>query len=245
MNARLPLLALALLTGCAGVERASDLAPAPHLLLVGLNPTPRAGYTPPAPIEDPYGGPAYTPADPYAAQQGGEEPLDDLPPVDDGYTPQVTQEGGPAGHPVGAKLRAMEGKTQLEGRRADDVTLVRGAFAGVPGIGPVDDLLSLRGRSIPRREGGIKEGDLLFFSGDESVPAVAVVHRRLPRGIIEAAAVTRGAVRFIRISPLDPHSRRRGRQVANTWLRAVRPGDPPGTARLAGQLLEDVRVLVR
>ncbi|MEZ4470930.1 MAG: hypothetical protein R3F60_09040 [bacterium] len=243
MNARLPLsIALLLTAGCAGIERPSDLAPSPHLLLVGLAPTPHGGggALAAAPIEDPYGGPAYTPSD--AGEEGA---LDELPPVDSGPAPTYQAESGPPSHPVGAKLRAMEGKRQLEGRKADDVALVRGAFAGVPGIGPVDDLLSLRSRSIPRREGGIKEGDLLFFSGDETVPAVAVVHRRLPRGIIEAAAVTRGAIRFIRISPLDPHSRRRGRQVANTWLRAVRPGDPPGTARLAGQLLEDVRVLVR
>jgi len=244
MRVLLPvLLALA---GCAGLERPSDLAPETHLMLAGIGSYPIGSGPSPA------GGAADADSDPYDEEQPIEEPgvvYDDTRPG--AYSePEPASvyagDGGPPARSVGAKLRALEGKTRLYDRPVDDVALLKAAFEGQSGVGPIDDLVSLRDRTVARREGGIKEGDLLFFGGDRDVPAVAVVHKRVGRGTIEAAAVTRGAIRFIRITPMYPHSRRlKSAGIANSYLRAVRPGDRKGEAYLAGQLLEDVRVLVR
>lgn len=232
MRRLLPLLLA--LPACTGIERPSDLAPGPHLMLAGLT---QRSEGPSDPLVDPDDREPLedeTQGDPVAA-------LDETPEPAARYG-----DGGPSGHSVGAKLRALEGKKQLYGRPVDDVSLLRAAFEGVRGIAPIDDLVSLRNRTVPRREGGFKEGDLIFFGSDaREVPAVAVVHRRIGSGTIEAAAVTRGAVRFIRVTPMYPHARRRKGQIANSYLRQVHANDPRGTAYLAGQLLEDVRVLVK
>lgn len=250
MRRLLPLLLA--LPGCAGIERPSDLAPGPHLMLAGLT---QSGTGPRDPlVSDPYEDAesmddvVYEEEDQGSQYTQGSAPERSPERASQYEAPQAAPraDSGPGGFPVGARLRALEGKKQIDGRPADDAGLVRAAFAGIPGIAPVEDLISLRDRTTPRRSGGFKEGDIIFFGSDaREVPAVAVVHKRLGRGTVEAAAVTRGAVRFIRITPMYPHARRRKGQLANSFLRTVQASDPKGTAYLAGQLLEDVRIMVR
>lgn len=219
------------LAGCSSLRPINDFAPATHPLLVPTSANrvrttePELAYVAEVdPVEQAYdppgGGGAYTP----------------------GYTPAAQQHRG---LPVARRLKDLEGERRLYGQPVNDLALVKATFNGIVGIAPVNSLTELRGRTEARRDAGAQPGDLMFFGGDQHVPAIAIVHRVVDNRTIEAAAVTRGAVRFIRVSPLDPHARRRGGKVVNTFLRPKLPNDPPGTAHLAGQLLEDVRVLVR
>lgn len=223
------ILALALLTvGCSGVRPPSDLVPAPHPFLspftanrvrIGDPSLGTAQLTPVEPVEQP--APTYDPVT---------------------VVPTYSQQHG--GLPVGRRLQDMEGERQLYGAPVNDLSLLKATFSGISGIAPVDSLRTLRSRTEARTDGSVRTGDLLFFSGDQHVPSVAVVNRVVD-GAIEAAAVTRGAVRFIRVSPNDPTRRRRNGKVVNTFLRPKFRNDPKGTRYLAGQLLEEIRVLVR
>lgn len=229
----LPAAAL-LLSACSGLQPVDDLTPEPHPYLTPTSAN-RVRVAEPDAIAEPY------------------VPVDDDQPVEDQPAPayQPAWEPAPAynqqhgGLPVARRLKDIEGERRLFGQPVNDLALLKAAYNGISGIAPITSLTTLRSRTEPRRASGVRPGDLLFFGGDRHVPAVAVVHRVIGRRTIEAAAVTRGAVRFIRVSPLDPHTRRRGNVVVNTYLRPKRPNDPANTQYLAGQLLEDVRVLVR
>jgi hypothetical protein len=231
----LPAAAL-LLSACSGLQPVDDLTPEPHPYLTPTSAnrvrtsTTELGYAAATVIEpdEPYEtdpDPTYQPAPSW-----NPEPA---------YNPQHR------GLPVARRLKDIEGERRLYGQPVTDLALLKAAYNGISGIAPVTSLTTLRSRTEPRRDGGVQPGDLLFFGGDRHVPSVAVVHRVIGRRTIEAAAVTRGAIRFIRVSPLDPHTRRRGGTVVNTFLRPKFPNDPAGTQHLAGQLLEDVRALVR
>ena len=222
------------LIGCASLRPINDFAPPTHPQLVPTSANrvrttqPDLGYVAAAQAE---------PYDPYA-EGAAPAPAPIFNP-----TPAYGQQH--AGLPVAQRLKDLEGERRLYGQPVNDLAMVKATFNGIVGIAPINSLTELRGRTEARRDGGTQPGDLMFFGGDQHVPAVAIVHRVIDNRTIEAAAVTRGAVRFIRVSPLDPHTRRRGGKVVNTFLRPKLPNDPQGTPHLAGQLLEDVRVLVR
>lgn len=229
-----PLLAIAVV-GCSSLRPINDFAPTTHPLLTPTSANrvrtvePDLGYIAVAEVQ-----PTPLADDPNA----GYEPT----PV---YNPTPAYGQQHRGLPVARRLKDLEGERRLYGQPVNDLALVKATFNGIVGIAPIDSLLAVRGRTEARRDGGAQPGDLMFFGGDQYVPAVAIVHRVIDNRTIEAAAVTRGAIRFIRVSPLDPNSRRRGGKVVNTFLRPKLRQDPPGTPHLAGQLLEDVRVLVR
>lgn len=227
-----PVLAIALV-GCSSLRPINDFAPATHPLLAPTSANRVRSIQPnlDAVIVDAQVIPqTYDPGGAYPPQNYDPEPL----------TGQQHR-----GLPVARRLKDLEGERRLYGQPVNDLAMVKATFNGIVGIAPVNSLTSLRGRTEPRRDGGTQPGDLMFFGGDQHVPAVAIVHRVIDNRTIEAAAVTRGAIRFIRVSPLDPHTRRRGGKVVNTFLRPKLRNDPAGTPHLAGQLLEDVRVLVR
>ncbi|MGK0359800.1 MAG: hypothetical protein ACI9U2_002106 [Bradymonadia bacterium] len=230
----IPLLAIAVV-GCSSLRPIDDFAPTTHPLLTPTSANRvRAiqfdpGYIAVAEVQPPP-----QPGDPSGAYEP--IPITNPPPA---YGQQHR------GLPVARRLKDLEGERRLYGQPVNDLALVKATFNGIVGIAPIDSLLAVRGRTQARRDGGAQPGDLMFFGGDQYVPAVAIVHRVIDNRTIEAAAVTRGAIRFIRVSPLDPNTRRRGGKVVNTFLRPKLPKDPPGTPHMAGQLLEDVRVLVR
>ncbi len=131
------------------------------------------------------------------------------------------------------------------GRRdLDDLGLVAAAFVDVRGVSArTMSLDGLRNASRPRR-GRARPGDLLLLHTAPGTPTVCVARRRLKRGVLEAACVTRGAVRRARFDVAHPNTRRRGRYVVNSFLRPIRPGDSGRDAHLAGALLAEVRTLL-
>ncbi len=130
-----------------------------------------------------------------------------------------------------ALRRALDG---LEGRRDLDPAGLDRAVGRAAGVDARAD-----GRRIAPSEA--RAGDMLVFAEAPGVPRRAWVRARKARGVIEALAVTRGAVRRIVVDPAHPDARRRGGHIVNTFLRARRPDDDPGARYLAGQLLIEVR----
>jgi hypothetical protein len=82
-----------------------------------------------------------------------------------------------------------------------------------------------------------RPGDLVFFHTDGAVPAGVVTHRSGPR--VTFVRLLGGRARCARLHLRQPHRRRLPgqRQVANSFVRVKRPGDPPDTRYLAGELL--------
>lgn len=147
---------------------------------------------------------------------------------------------------VGPSRRAVRvGLDRALGRRdLDDLGLVAAAFVDVRGVTASTNTLDrLRRASRPRR-GPARPGDLLVLHAAPDTPAVCVARRRLKTGVLEAACVTRGAVRKVRFDVAHPNQRRRGRGVVNSFLRPIRPGDSGREAYLAGALLAEVRTLL-
>lgn len=219
-----------LLFGCGGVRPPSDLTPSPHPFLSTPSAN-RVRVTEPA-----LGTVQATPVQPAAQPAPTYDPVTVVP------QPAYTQQHG--GLPVARRLKDIEGQRRLYGAPVNDLSMLKATFNGITGIAPITSLRTIRSRTEARTDGSVKTGDLLFFGGDQHVPSVAIVHR-IVDGAIEAAAVTRGAVRFIRVSPNDPNRRRRNGKIVNTFLRPRFKRDPANTKHLAGQLLEEVRVLVR
>ena len=92
--------------------------------------------------------------------------------------------------------------------------------------------------------GDARPGDVLFFdvSGVAPEPACAdhagVVERVEPEGVIVFLEARGGRVRESFADARQPTLRRDGRgRIRNSFLRPVRPDDPPGTRHFAGQML--------
>ncbi len=139
-------------------------------------------------------------------------------------------------------LQALDGKRGLDG----DAALVRAAFAETRLDAAPDAFASvqtLRERSRPRR-GRPRPADLVFFAGVDFGPRVGLVTRVLRGGVVEAMFIARGAVRRIRFDVRRPDERRVDGNIVNTFVRPKRRDDPPGTAYLAGQLVDSVRTLL-
>lgn len=122
----------------------------------------------------------------------------------------------------------------LDGRRDLDQAGLERAVAAALGVAEVAD-------GAPVSPAEARVGDVLLFAAAPDVPRRAWVRARRARGVIEALAITRGAVRRIVVDPAHPHARRRGDRVVNTFLRARRPEDDAGARYLAGQLLVGIR----
>jgi hypothetical protein len=143
---------------------------------------------------------------------------------------------------VDRALQALDGDHEVHG----DAALVRAAFADArldcapEAFTSVD---ALRARSRPRR-GRPRPADLVFFAGADFGPRVGVVTRVLRGGVVEAAFIARGAVRRIRFDVRRADQRRVDGGIVNTFVRPKRKDDPPGTAYLAGQLVDSVRTLL-
>lgn len=143
-------------------------------------------------------------------------------------------------------LKRVLGERRLEGEPAADLALVRAAYEGL-GLDSAPERASTTGglrRRARARTSAPRTGDLAFFHEAPGVPRVGVVYARRADGVVEVVCVTRGAVRLTRVDPARPHLRRDGKEVVNTFLRARRPGDKPGSAYLAGALLGDFRTLL-
>ena len=142
-----------------------------------------------------------------------------------------------------AALGPLVGARTLADAPATDLALVRAAFADAPGARSHAATLGALRRDARKVSGAPRPADLLFFHGAGGAAEVAIVRSVGGDGVIDAIAVTRGAVRAIVIDSAHPDARRRGGRIVNTFLRARRPGDEAGAAYLAGQLL-DVRSLI-
>jgi hypothetical protein len=140
----------------------------------------------------------------------------------------------PARRDARALRRALD---RLEGRQDVDQAGLDRAVGAALGLGGAPALRS--GASVAPSD--VRAGDALIFVEAPGVPRRAWVRARKARGVIEAVAITRGAVRRIVVDPAHPHARRRGDRVVNTFLRARRPDDPAGARYLAGQLLVQIR----
>ena len=219
------LLATALLCGCAGVVRPTDLRPASHPLLESIVPRtrmlpisrtePRRESPPPAVTETP------APA------------VDATRPPDDAAARRARKAALTA-------VEALIGARTIDEQPATDIALVRAVYGDH--LDGAATLAALRrgttAVATPR------PADLVFFHGAGGAAELAVVRSVGGDGVIDAIAVTRGAVRPIVVDPAHPHARRRAGRVVNTFLRARRKGDEDGAAYLAGQLLIDARALI-
>lgn len=94
------------------------------------------------------------------------------------------------------------------------------------------------------RAASARPGDVLFFdtigTGEQPDCAdhAAVVERVSPDGRIGFVELRGGRLRHSVADPRRPTERRDTRgDVLNSFLRPVRPGDPPGARYLAGQML--------
>jgi hypothetical protein len=175
------------------------------------------------------------------ARPAGLDSLGTLDAVDEGAV------GGDADPDLadGRRALVLRALGRLDGADLDDLALVRAAFADARLDGAPEgmSLAALRERSRPR-QGAPRPADLVFFDGAGFGPRVGVVTQVLRGGVVEAAFVTRGAVRRIRLDPRRPDVRRTDGRIVNTFVRPKRRDDPPGTAYLAGQLVESVRTLL-
>lgn len=145
-----------------------------------------------------------------------------------------------------ARIEALERAASINGEPAADMRLVRTVFADLPvrrDPAGTDDVTEFRD-VLPARTGAPKPLDLVFFEAPGFGPRVGIVRSVADDGTAEAAFVTRAAVRTIRFRLDDPHTRRIGRRVINSFIRKKSRRDPRGTAYLAGALFESVRTLV-
>jgi len=148
---------------------------------------------------------------------------------------------------VRAKLDALRATPRGTCDRADDVALIVNAFGELALQRPAAEALRDVEATLDaarERVGTPRAADLLFFEDHPGVPRVAVVLDANRAGGLEALACTRGAFRVIRVSPEAPRVRRRGAAIANTFLRARVPDDPPRAPSLAGELLVGVGTLL-
>ena len=86
----------------------------------------------------------------------------------------------------------------------------------------------------------IKRGDLLFFHSVKGVPSYAIISKSHRSKGLEGITVTRGKIRYIRIDPARPHTRRRNGRIINSFLRIAAANDRTG-GYLAGELIREVR----
>lgn len=233
------------LTGCAGVIQPSPLRPASHPLLEQIAPrsallspvrhAPRTTTTRAVASRAVASRAVATRAVPSRAVASS-APRDDR-----AERSATTGRSGPSTATIRARLEALAGQRTVDDRRITDLDLVKSVYperlAGTRRIKPLR-------QAGARVSGAVRAGDLLFFSGAGGSTELAIVWGVDEAGVIDARAVTRGAVRPIRVDPDDPHTRRRGGVVINTFLRRIRRGDGPTERYLAGQLLTDVRRLV-
>ena len=160
----------------------------------------------------------------------------------------------PPGHPLLASLtpqpsndsprlsrkRTARRARALIGRSASsDRTLLEALF-------PDHDLAQATGSEdlldeTRTRQGRARVGDLLVFIDGADAPSVGVITATLAGGVLEAAAVTRGKVRKIRVDRRRPDRRRANGRILNTFIRARHINDPAGLPYLAGQRLIDIR----
>ena len=92
------------------------------------------------------------------------------------------------------------------------------------------------------RDGRPRPGDLAVF---KDAPATVAVVVEVPvHGPVEALAITRGAIRRIRLDPSHPGVRRADGAIRNTFLRPRHPDDGPRQKYLAGQLCTGFRTLL-
>lgn len=94
------------------------------------------------------------------------------------------------------------------------------------------------------RHGRPRPGDLAVFAPAPGVPRVGVVAEVHPDGRVEVLAQTRAAWRRVVVHPEHKNARRVKGLIANTFLRARHPDDPPRARYLAGQLLVGFRTLL-
>ncbi len=164
-----------------------------------------------------------------------------LPPASRAPDPRVTAARAKARR----QLEALAGVRLQRGREITHLALVRQALkdtgARASAARRVDDLW----RATAPQHRAAEPGDLVFFRRAPTVPPVCVVRRRLEGGTIEAGCVARGAVRWVRLTPVQPGVRRRGGAVLNTFLRTRRAKDPPRAAYLAGELVWQIRTPYR
>ena len=148
---------------------------------------------------------------------------------------------------IRAKLDALRAMPRGVCERADDVTLLVEVFGGLALQRPAAEALRDVEATLDaarERVGTPRTGDVLFFEDHPGVPRVAVVFDASRAGGLEALACTRGAFRVIRVSPEAPRVRRRGAAIANSFLRARAPDDPPRAPGLAGELLVGIGTLL-
>jgi len=86
-------------------------------------------------------------------------------------------------------------------------------------------------------------GDLVFLrgtvAGAGAAPThVAVVVEVALDGTVSALGWRDGAPRRDRLNPYHPTRRRLDGRIVNSYVRTIRPDDPPGTRYLAGELLD-------
>lgn len=218
------LLATALLCGCAGVVRPTDLRPASHPLLESI--VPRTRMLPLSRTE-----PRREPPSP--ATETPARAVDSTRPPDDAAARRARKAALTA-------VEALIGARAIDEQPVTDLALVRAVYGDR--LDGASTLAALRRGTVvvatPR------PADLVFFHGAGGAAELAVVRSVGGDGVIDAIAVTRGAVRPIVVDPAHPHARRRGGRVVNTFLRARRKGDEDGAAYLAGQLFIDARALI-
>lgn len=221
------LFATALLCGCAGVVRPTDLRPASHPLLESI--VPRTRMLPLARTEPP----REARVEPAEATEAPRPAVDETRPPDDRAAVRARKAAL-------AALQPLVGARTIDEQPASDLALLRAVYGDR--LDGASTLAALRRRTAvvatPR------PADLVFFYGAGGAAEVAVVRSVGGDGVIDAVAVTRGAVRTIVVDPGHPHVRRRAGRVVNTFLRARRKGDEAGAAYLAGQLVIDARALI-
>jgi hypothetical protein len=150
---------------------------------------------------------------------------------------------------IARAIDAQLGQRTVGGQKADDRGLVRAVFEplrldSAPERAGTATAAAARARP---RKGSARIGDLVLFSRAGPTGAaerVAIVRRVHSDGGLDAAYVTRGAVRLIRVHPEQPGIRRAGTRILNTFIRRKTRNDPPGARYLAGQMLQGVRTLL-
>jgi hypothetical protein len=130
--------------------------------------------------------------------------------------------------------------------RMDEMAFLRAVFRNTrwdKGLRTIHSPNVLAGRRTLPIKGPPKIGDLLFFDAGPVSPTVAVVSGRPLSGTVPALAIHLGRVRTIYINRTSRFHRRRSGRIVNTFVRRIRPSDPPGLRYLAGDALRTTRRL--
>ncbi len=133
---------------------------------------------------------------------------------------------------------------QKNGQAVGDLDLVRKVFETVHLATKPEKQLTVGALYclVRARDSQWRPGDLVFFEPSLS-PALGIV-KACQGSACELVVALSGQVQTVWADPTKPHVRREKDRIVNSFLRVPQPGDPRGSAYLAGELILAVGTLL-